>query len=347
MIRTLARPLLVSAGLLAAACVDLHAATIQETNNKRCAFSLEGTISSGDFDKFSLIVQRNLARFDELHERTSSICLKSPGGSYGEALKISELLYERGISAVIEYGSECFSACAIIFMAGTSTDRLLPLRKLSAGGILGFHAPFVAMPEQRYSKEQVEEVAQSMRRAILALLRLASKRTRQTGGDFLKKSLIQGILEKGPQEAIFVRRIFDAARWDILIYDAAEHFKIESDKVFGMKNICNNFHYANIDEAVPPNTSLSVQVENYASKFHKDDFRILIRDNAHKSTVCELYAREFKKVKGVSIFACSFDYLSSKSFGNCREYKTSPLFGNYVPDFFALDPDTPLKSFQN
>lgn len=343
-----ARLFLLAVGLLATPCSDLHAATIRQTSDKRCAFNLEGQIVSGDFDTFARLVQRNLPGFDQYDQRTSSLCLKSPGGSFSEGVKIAELVYQRGMTTVIEYGSECFSACAIIFMAGTSKDQLLPQRMLSAGGILGFHAPYLSMPDRRYSKDDVEQASQSMRRAVLALLRLASKRTRQTGGDFLKKSLIQSILEKGPQEAMFVQRIFDAARWDIVIFDAAEYFKIEANKVQGVKNICNNFHYANMDENVPANTNLSVQVERYASKLSKDDFRILVRDNVNNSNVCEIYAKQFKKLGNkVEFFACSFDYHSEKNFGDCREYKTSPIFGRYVSDFFALDPDTPLKQFKN
>jgi hypothetical protein len=56
-------------------------------------------------------------------------------------------------------------------------------------------------------------------------------------GEFLKKSLIEGILEKGPQEVLFVKRIFDAARWDISIEDVEEHYAIEYKRQTVM-NIC-------------------------------------------------------------------------------------------------------------
>ena len=41
--------------------------------------------------------------------------------------------------------------------------------------------------------------------------------------------------------------------------------------------------------------------------------------------------------------------LGSKNFGDCREYKTSSLIGQamFVPRFFALAPETPLRSFDN
>ena len=91
---------------------------------------------------------------------------------------------------MVEYGSECYSACAIIFMAGVSPDQVGPMRKLSVGGILGFHAPFLTLPDANYSKQEVESVGQGMRTAILSLVRLSSKKTTLAGSDFIKKSLI-------------------------------------------------------------------------------------------------------------------------------------------------------------
>jgi hypothetical protein len=338
---------LIAVFLLTVASSGIQAANIQETNTKLCAFRLEGVISTGDYDKFVQVIHRNLSRFDEYDERTSAICLKSVGGSYDEALKISELMYNRGISTVIEYGSECFSACAIIFMSGVSPDRSFPYRRLSAGGILGFHAPYVSVPDEKYSKEQVEHIAQSMRKAILALVRLSSQKTK-LGREFLKKSLIDKVLEKGPQEAFLVKTIFDVARWDIGIEDAEEHFKIEYNRQTAI-NVCNNFHYSNMDEPVPRNTNLSVRVEEYVSRYSKNEVRFIVEDGRTHDTVCELYPKQFKGETALTFYACSFDYWSGRNFGDCREYKTSTLIGQAksVPHFFALDPETLLKRFKD
>jgi hypothetical protein len=101
-----------------------------------------------------------------------------------------------------------------------------------------------------------------------------------------------------------------------------------------------------MDEDVPRRLNLSIHIEKYASKFQKDDFRILVRDVSTHHNLCELYMREHRGARmKVTVFACSYDYWTSKIFGDCREYKSSLLFGNFVPDYFALDPDTPLKQF--
>jgi len=319
------------------------AADIQTSNDKLCAFKLEGAIASGDHDRLADLFAHS--HLDPLDERTTTLCLKSFGGLYDEALKISELLYSHGVSTVVADGSECFSACALIFTAGVLPDRVNPHRKLSAGGILGFHAPYFSLTEGKYSKEQMEGAAQDMRTAILALMRLASRQTWLSGGDFLKKSLIARILEKGPQEVFFVKTIAEAARWDIEIYDAAESFP-EPNNIDGIKNLCNNFHYANMDEPVPPTPrDLSLKVEQYASKFHKDDVRILVLDSRATDTVCEVYPRTTKVDPQVQFFVCSYDYWTHKSFGDCRRYKTAPFFGIFVPSFFTLAPATVLKRF--
>jgi hypothetical protein len=319
-----------------------YAADIKASNDAICAFRLEGAIVLGDHDRLANLIARS--RLDPLNERTSALCLESLGGSYSEGLKIAELVYSRGISTVVVDGGVCLSACSIIFMAGVLPNREVPHRKLSAGAVLGFHAPYLSMPNEKYSKEQVEAAAQSMRVAILGLVRLSSKQTTLAGGDFIKKSLIAGVLEKGPDEASFVKTVATAARWDILIYDAVRQFP-KAGNVEGMKNLCNNFHYANMDEPVPRVTNLSLKVDQYASKFHKEAFRILVRDGKTNDTVCEVYPRTMRGSDDVSFHACSYDYWSSKSFGDCREYKTAALFGKYVPQFFTLDPGTTLKRF--
>src|SRR5437660_279101 len=105
------RSLLATVILLIAACVQAFAADIRPSSHGLCAFTLEGIIAPGDRDRFATLLSHS--RMDEYDERTFTICLKSPGGSYVEALKIAELMYDQGISTFIEYGSECFSACAL------------------------------------------------------------------------------------------------------------------------------------------------------------------------------------------------------------------------------------------
>src|SRR5262245_46270915 len=88
LVRTFAQQFLAAVVLSAIAYSNACAADIQETNNKLCAFRLDGIISKGDFDKTFQLINRNLSRIDKLDERTRTVCLKSVGGLYVEAVKI-------------------------------------------------------------------------------------------------------------------------------------------------------------------------------------------------------------------------------------------------------------------
>lgn len=322
--------------------ISSHAAQINTNSSELCAFSLHGPVVSGDRDRLSTLL--DASRLDEFDQRTVSICLDSLGGSFDEGIAVSELVYDRGLSTVVADGAECYSACAFIFMAGVSANRAGPARMLSAGAILGFHAPYFSLSDGRYSREQVEDTSREMRKATVALLKLSSKRTLLGGTDFLKKSLITRIFENGPKEIFVVKTIAEAARWDIIVYDAPEKEKW-LDKGEGMKNLCTNLHLSNMDESISSPMNLSVRVESYSSKYHAEEFRILVYDSRTNDTVCEVYPRTMKGSQKIYFFACSYDYWSSKSFGDCREYKTRALFGQSVPDFFVLSPDTKLKRF--
>jgi hypothetical protein len=338
--------LLLAGSVFAACCLPpANAAGIEKSKDILCAFHLEGPIVSGD--SVHLLSLISTSRLDPLDERTTSICLKSNGGSYAEGLKIAELLFSRGISTVIEYGSECYSACAIIFMAGVSPDQEIPVRKLSVGGALGFHAPYLNLPEANYSKAEVDSAAQGMRAAILALMQLSSKKTKLHGADFIKKSLLSKILEKGPQEVFFVKSVYDAARWDILLYDADKFFS-RPNSIDTVKNTCVNFLSSNMDEDRPVTLDLSLKVEKFSSKFNKDDARILARNARTNDLVCELYPRTLRNDDHVSFYLCSYDYWSSKSFGDCREYLSAPwiLVGKFAPEFFSYDPNMQLIRFK-
>ena len=129
-----------------------------------------------------------------------------------------------------------------------------------------------------------------MRQAFLGLVRLSSRKTTH-GGEFLKKSLIEGILEKGPQEVLFVKTIFDAARWDISIEDVEEHYAIEYKRQTVI-NICNNFDYSHMDEPVAGDIDLGVRIEKYASRYSKDKVRIIVENSRTHDTVCELYPKQ-------------------------------------------------------
>ena len=76
-----------------------------------CNFRIEGVIQKG------LLAQIRTTLSQEYIGR-DLVCLDSPGGSFGEALRIAKFFKSKPVATKIEAGARCESACALIFMAG-------------------------------------------------------------------------------------------------------------------------------------------------------------------------------------------------------------------------------------
>lgn len=103
-----------------------------------------------------------------------------------------------------------------------------------------------------------------------------------------------------------------------------------------------------MDEETPSKVAVFLKVEKFKSKFQKDDARVLVINAKTNDTVCEIYPRTDKNDNQAELFGCSYDYWSSKSFGDCREYRTAPaiLIGQFIPEFFSYNPSTLLLKFK-
>ena len=75
-----------------------------------CHYQLTGPIEAGDAQKLKDLI---------LLQGRTTLCLNSRGGSFEEAMTIATQLMANAIGTKLEPGSECLSACAIVFMAGS------------------------------------------------------------------------------------------------------------------------------------------------------------------------------------------------------------------------------------
>ena len=69
--------------------------------------------------------------------KVDTIVLKGPGGDLEAAFAIADFIIEKKLSTVVPKNTECASACALIFLAGSK-------RTLEEGSRLGFHLPFLS-----------------------------------------------------------------------------------------------------------------------------------------------------------------------------------------------------------
>ena len=106
--------------------VPANAMTMLRSND---TLVLYGKVETEDTQRF----RRNLSD-GEVH---TVVLTESPGGDLGAAYGIAQLIKGRKINTAVQ--GNCFSSCAIMFMAGTER-RMLDSKNL-AGTRLGFHGP--------------------------------------------------------------------------------------------------------------------------------------------------------------------------------------------------------------
>ncbi|MCC5966868.1 MAG: hypothetical protein JJU24_12100 [Natronohydrobacter sp.] len=106
-----------------------------------------------------------------------TLCLNSEGGDLSEAIEIALYLRETAIRTHIAAKDECLSACAIIFLGGSTVgfeDGLLNYRARSkhVTARLGFHGPSLIVEDGIFHRSIVED---AFRIAVLASARLFSE----------------------------------------------------------------------------------------------------------------------------------------------------------------------------
>jgi hypothetical protein len=114
-----------------------------------------GEIERGDGAKF----RSEASKYDDV-----LVLLESPGGSLADAIDIGETIRLKSYSTAVINGSECNSACALIWLAGSP-------RALSKSGRIGFHAAYA----DRSGTAQESGVANAMVGRYLTLLNLPEK----------------------------------------------------------------------------------------------------------------------------------------------------------------------------
>jgi hypothetical protein len=133
---------------------------------------LSGAIDPGDAQRLEGIVSDLQTSIQQSGVDGFGVVLrlKSPGGSFKEAIEIARIVKSNQIQTFLEAGSECLSACAVIFMAGTYQPGFRAQeerwRKVEWPARLGFHRPFIqelavdVPPEmlEQFTAEEIQSV---------------------------------------------------------------------------------------------------------------------------------------------------------------------------------------------
>lgn len=128
---------------------------IGEPPDAECTHRFEGLVEAGDAAK--------IAAMETWGSAGADLCLDSPGGSFLEGIAMFYEIWDGQIRTHVNNGDRCESACALAWLGG-STDEgngvpaKVEGRSFDAGGVLGFHAPSLTLPEGgQYTASAVEQ----------------------------------------------------------------------------------------------------------------------------------------------------------------------------------------------
>jgi peptidoglycan hydrolase-like protein with peptidoglycan-binding domain len=103
-----------------------------------CAATFTGEIQPGDLEKIRQL------RMSQFQNGERPLCFDSAGGSFVEAIRIGDYLYQQGIPTAIDDGAKCLNSCAFAFLGGSAKDAnrvSSPDKSLHLNAALGFGSP--------------------------------------------------------------------------------------------------------------------------------------------------------------------------------------------------------------
>jgi hypothetical protein len=97
---------------------------------------IDGDIKPDDDKKFEALIKKN-------NVKTAVVALNSPGGNLLAGIMIGKSIRERGYTTIVPGFATCMSACAAIWLAGST-------RQVEAKSRIGFHAAYTVDKKGRF-----------------------------------------------------------------------------------------------------------------------------------------------------------------------------------------------------
>lgn len=273
--------------LLLGACATATAADITTVRRRHCHLLLKGNIEEGDLARLKRAEYEaeEAWKRDGYKTRSDSegqgLCLDSPGGSYLEGIKLAKHVFGNDairIGTVVDRDESCFSACAIIWLAGARQHEnlIFPDRKLHVNGKLGFHAPHLAVRDGTYTAQSIEAAYKAGLQAIGLLARIPygdkSPWENNVGygyhGDIVPSGLLAEILAHGPDQMFVIDSL---AKVLFFGFDLEGYSTLQPVNRNALCNACTN-HNMTIMKQIHksdgcPEGSLERTASGYSGKF--------------------------------------------------------------------------------
>lgn len=196
---------------------NAEAANLTHSGSRTCAYSLSGDIAPGDLESLA----------ESGIKAGETLCLDSRGGAFGVGLDIAEWLVSRNIETVLVADAKCYSACALIFMGGSDWEEIfLPRRRMDLSAKLGFHAPYLVLPDVNFTSQDIGQAYGIGLRAVARMMKLGEDR----GGEgFIANKVILELLSRGPSELYYVDNILKANELGIALDGVPKSMWTERD----------------------------------------------------------------------------------------------------------------------
>ncbi len=170
---------------------------------------------------------------------------------------IAQAVHNLGLTTRVEAEAVCYSACALIFMAGRihGGENDGSSRYLSVKGRLGFHAPYFDLADdEKLDGKSAKELVTLSQKIIAEFIRFGSFTSEFNFRPMISMSLLAEMLASGPNEMSEVRTVEDVARWQIAIDGIPKEQVIDPA---GAVRACLNFSAWMRDEPSSPKTLAS------------------------------------------------------------------------------------------
>jgi hypothetical protein len=320
------------------------AAGFKASPSANCAISLVGEIIEGDFEKFKLLARKKKLSngsegSDVENTYDEALCLDSLGGNYLEGRLIANFVHKHAVVTRILKNSECYSACALIFMAGRVHGDEIdgPAKFLSVKGKLGFHAPYFTFDDNAtFTGKEVKAFSGFQNLLVADLMKFGSFASEFNFRPNIPASLFTDIYKSKPNELSLVDTIDKAARWGIDLEDL--EIKLMLNKKQEVQ-LCLNFQAWSRDESAIE-TVLAKDIAFYVSqtdntvRFSEKSFHV-IDTGGMEAKNCQI---EIQSEDSLNQQICLKDDFSGRHLGDCQNGT-----GYWVPSYYALPADTPIS----
>lgn len=238
------------------------------TDPVKCDLILEGDIVDGD----AASLKRQFATIvEDSHVSGYSffLCLRSPGGSVQEALRIARFVRQTqrpSISTVVEDGQTCASACALIFLSGNAPARQgeWPLRYLHPRGRLLYHSSrlnlsgytdkallkYLTAPTrdgQGLKGKIADLYSDGLRdmQSVISTFKGLTYQREDVGQPWVRQSLFLEMFAQDPNEWVCIDTIDAVGRWNIQVFGYKPPRKPTRQHHL---NVCHNAYHWRSDE---------------------------------------------------------------------------------------------------